>query len=108
MAILKHEALCSQCTSLPLSVAHAVKHADMQAVFKTKDLGTHGSQTLYRCTVCSTHWLHQTDKWRSCLGFKLWPGNPERFHSYASYQLVPLPRLWGPDITNPIAEKVSH
>lgn len=37
--------------------------------------GAAGLRSLYRCSICFTHWLYQKDKWGSCQGFKLWNGN---------------------------------
>lgn len=78
MEALKHEILCEQCLSLPLSLSQTKKHIYMSIAFQKEDLGIYGSQTIYRCNKCKTHWMHQTDKWKSCLGFKLWSENNEK------------------------------
>jgi len=51
----------------------------MRPLTRLEDFGENGTESLYRCSVCHTHWLYQLDKWQACLGFKLWSGD---LHSY--------------------------
>lgn len=79
MGKIDHKTMCILCQTLPLSKAHTPKHAYMERITKTEDYGDQGAQSLFRCSVCQTHWLYQQDKWKSCLGFKLWTGSVEDY-----------------------------
>ncbi|WP_321289952.1 hypothetical protein [Alcaligenes phenolicus] len=81
MGKIDHKTMCILCQTLPLSKAHTPKHDYMERVTKTEDYGDQGAQSLFRCSVCQTHWLYQQDKWKSCLGFKLWTGNVDDYLS---------------------------
>ncbi|MGE8547557.1 hypothetical protein [Alcaligenes sp. Marseille-Q7550] len=79
MAKFDHGTMCIMCQTLPLSKPHTLGHANMQPLTRLEDFGENGTESLYRCSVCHTHWLYQLDKWQACLGFKLWSGD---LHSY--------------------------
>lgn len=89
MGKLDHGTMCIMCQTLPLSKPRTTGHANMHPLTPTEDFGEQGTQCLYRCAVCHTHWLYQQDKWRACLGFKLWSGDLD---SYRQYEKPPAPR----------------
>lgn len=82
MGKLDHGTMCIMCQTLPLSKPRTPGHANMHALTPTEDFGDQGIQCLYRCAVCHTHWLYQQDKWRACLGFKLWSGDLESYRQH--------------------------
>ncbi|SRR5690606_6958555 len=81
MGRLDHGTMCTLCQTLPLSKPHTPGHVHMHPVTRLEDFGEEGAQSLYRCSVCHTHWLYQKDKWQSCLGFKLWTGDLTEYRS---------------------------
>ncbi len=89
MGKLDHGTMCIMCQTLPLSKPRTPGHANMHPLTPTEDFGEHGIQCLYRCAVCHTHWLYQQDKWRACLGFKLWSGDLD---SYRQHEKPPAPQ----------------
>ncbi|HCT9233474.1 hypothetical protein [Alcaligenes sp. Marseille-Q7550] len=86
MGKLDHGTMCIMCQTLPLSKPHTSRHINMHPLTRLEDFGQDGAESLYRCSVCHTHWLYQKDKWHACLGFKLWPGD---LHSYRAQERAP-------------------
>lgn len=82
MAQLDHGTMCIMCQTLPLSRPNTPGHANMQPLTRLEDFGEDGTESLYRCSVCHTHWLYQRDKWQACLGFKLWTGNLTTYRAH--------------------------
>lgn len=89
MGKLDHGTMCIMCQTLPLSKPRTPGHVNMHPLTPKEDFGELGTQCLYRCSVCHTHWLYQQDKWQACLGFKLWTGDLE---SYRAQEQHPAPK----------------
>lgn len=89
MGKLDHGTMCIMCQTLPLSKPRTPGHVNMHPLTPKEDFGELGTQCLYRCSVCHTHWLYQQDKWQACLGFKLWTGDLE---SYRAQEQRPEPK----------------
>ncbi len=93
MGTLDSAVMCSMCRALGPSKASSVAHMHLRILFQDEPDGKRGLQSLYQCSVCRTCWLQQFDKWESCLGFKLWPGNAEDYLGaiYDSSQVKTMP-----------------
>lgn len=81
MGKLDQGTMCIMCQTLPLSKPRTPGHLNMAPLTQKEDWGELGTQCLYRCSVCHTHWLCQQDKWQACLGFKFWTGNLDNFQA---------------------------
>ncbi len=80
MAQLDRGTMCIMCQTLPLSQPNAQRHPYLKPIRCVDEADEQGTESLYHCTVCQTHWLYQRDKWDACLGFKLWQGGLQAFN----------------------------
>lgn len=81
MGKLDHGTMWIVCQTLPLSTPRTPRHVNMPPLTRREDFGQDGVESLYRCSVCHTHWFYQQDRRHACLGFKLWPADLKSYRA---------------------------